>query len=351
MQVKFFNPGQEFKNNKEEYVNEWTRVREAGDLILRDDVKRFEESLAKYVGTKYAVGLNSGTDALLIALKSIGIKQGDKVLVPSHTFVATAQVVAQLGAEPVLYDLGSGITMIPNETKALIVAHIAGEFQIDDMETLVGNCRVMGIPLIEDACQALGATKNGKKAGSFGVAGAFSFYPAKILGGPGDGGALVTNDEGLYNFAIEYRNHWKKDYSEWGINSRLDNVLAAELDVKLRRIEETLARRDEVAFMYHGGLRKIVDITLPTHGRSFSERRVWQDYIIRTDKRDELYDFLKESGIETMKNEYPMPCGKLPNAEKYEAETLRLPINEVITDEEVGYVIEKIKEFYDTPNR
>ena len=342
MQVKFFNPGKEFELHEEEYTKAWTDVRKRGDLILRGDLEKFEKNFAKYVGTKYAVGLNSGTDALFIALKALGIKEGDKVLVPSHTFVATAQVVNQLGAEVVLYDLNEGRTMIPDETKAMIVAHIAGEFQVDGMERLVGNCRVIGIPLIEDACQALGATQNGKKAGSFGKAGAFSFYPAKILGGPGDGGALVTDDEEIYKFAIEYRNHWKKDYSQWGINSRLDNILAAELNLKLARIDKTLARRQEVAMMYYEGLKDIKEITLPNN----TPNRSWQDYIIRTEKRDELYDFLKENGVETMKNHYDMPIGKLPIAEKYEAETLRLPINEVITDEEVEYVIEKMKLFY-----
>lgn len=350
MQVKFFNPGLEFKNNEEEYTNEWLRVRRAGDLILRNDVEEFEKNFAKYVGTKYAIGLNSGTDALFIVLKALGIGVGDKVLVPSHTFVATAQVVNQLGAEVMLYDISQNFE--DNEldgVKALIVAHIAGEF-MTDMSTQIDKAEILGIPIIEDACQALGATQNGKKAGSFGKAGAFSFYPAKILGGPGDGGALVTDDEEVYKFAMEYRNHWKKDYSQWGINSRLDNVIAAELNLKLARIGKTLAKREEIAEMY---LEYLKNIQL---GNLFDlpnkiEGRVWQDFIVRVGAdnggdRDKLYDFLKENGVETMKNEYPMPCGKLPHATKYEAETLRLPINEVITDEEVKYVIEKIKEFY-----
>lgn len=344
MQVKFFNPPKEFELHEEEYTKIWKDVRKRGDLILRKDVEEFEKNFANYVGTKYAVALNSGTDALLIALKAIGIKKGDKVLVPSHTFVATAQVVNQLGAEVVLYDLGefTDFSARLDDIKAIIVAHIAGELS-HDMQRVAENSKLSGIPVIEDACQALGATQNGKKAGSFGKAGAFSFYPAKILGGPGDGGALVTDDEKIYQFALDYRNHWKSDYSQWGINSRLDNVLAAELNVKLGRIDRTLARRFEIAKMYLTGLSPI-KIGMPDN----KVTRVWQDFIIQTAKRDELYNFLKENGIETMKNEYPMPCGKLPNAAKYESETLRLPINEVITDEEVKYVISKIKEFYDS---
>ena len=345
MIVKFFQPGREFELREEEYTKAWKDVRSRGDLILRKDVEEFEKEFARYIGTKYAVGLNSGTDALFIALKAIGIKEGDKVLVPSHTFVATIQVIVQLGAYPVIYDKGNEVKDIKmlidvlKDIKAIIVAHIAGEFMCQ-MEEL----QKFNIPVLEDACQALGAMQNGKKAGSFGTAGAFSFYPAKILGGPGDGGALVTNDEKIYKFALDYRNHWKSDYSQWGINSRLDNVIAAELNIKLARIDKTLERRREIARMYYDNL-SFKGLPLITPNKT--EGRVWQDFIVNFGEyRDDIYNFLKENGVETMKNEYPMPCGKLPNAAKYEAETLRLPINEVITNEEVFYVIEKIKEFY-----
>lgn len=343
MQVKFFNPGKEFELHEEEYTKTWKDVRKRGDLILRKDVEEFEANFAKYIGVKYCVGLNSGTDALFIALKALGIKEGDRVLVPSHTFVATAQVVAQLGAEVVLFDIEEDLTD-KGSIKAIIVAHIAGEMY-EGMQMIKNFSTLAGIPVIEDACQALGATQNGKKAASFGKAGAFSFYPAKILGGPGDGGALVTDDEEVYKFAMEYRNHWKSDYSQWGINSRLDNILAAELNIKLARIEKTLARRKEIAMAYSDGLMN-TGVVVPIN----SEGRVWQDYIIRTEKRDELYDYLMANGCEVMRNEYPMPCGKLPNAAKYEAETLRLPISEVHTDEEIEYVINCIKKFYERPN-
>lgn len=347
MHIKFFDPAKEFELHKEEYTKVWQDVRSRGDLILRKDVEQFEQAFAQYIGVKYAVGLNSGTDALLIALKALGIKEGDKVLVPSHTFVATAQVVNQIGAQPIIYDMGTKaeyqiIDMaVRYSVKCIMVAHIAGEFMLPNMKKLIDWANTEKIPVIEDACQALGATQEGKLAGSFGNTAAFSFYPAKILGGPGDAGALVTNDEKIYQFAQDYRNHWKSDYSLWGINSRLDNVIAAELNVKLTRIAETLKRREEIANKYRAEL--MTDIFLPNVG----EGRVWQDFIINVgENRDKLYEFLKEQGIETMKNEYPMPIPKLSNAKKYEAKTLRLPINEVITDEEVDYVISKLKEFY-----
>ena len=337
MNIKFFNPALEFKQHQEEYVNNFIDVRSRGDLILRGDLEKFEKDFAKYVGTKYAVGVNSGTDALLIALKALDVKPEDRILVPSHTFVATAQVVAQIGAIPVLYDMDTNFEEIHDDIKCVMVAHIAGEI-MPNFEALLELARVLKIPIVEDACQALGAKMNGKLAGSFGKVGCFSFYPAKILGSPGDGGALVTDDEEVYKFALEYRNHWKCDYSNWGINSRLDNVWASELNLKLARLDKVLARRKEIAYKYHTKLK----CGLPL----WDDNRVWQDFVIESGKRDELYEFLKEAGIETMKNGYPMPIGKLPVAQKYEENTLRIPINEVLTDEEQDYIIKKINEFY-----
>jgi dTDP-4-amino-4,6-dideoxygalactose transaminase len=340
MKVRFFDPGKGYKKIRKEVLKEVDRVLTAGDLILRADVEQFEKTLAEYVGTKYAVALNSGTDALYLALMALGVKQGDRVLVPAHTFVATAQVVNQLGATPVLYDLGSWDGQLEG-IKTVICAHIAGEFDWI-FESLLKAANEAGIPLVEDACQALGAVKNGKKAGSFGVAGCFSFYPAKILGGYGDAGGLVTDDENLANEVRELRNHYKKDYSKWGINSRLDNVQAAILNIKFKNHNIALISRAWIAEKYKA-LEGVVGLP------NYTEGRVWQDYVIRTEKRDALYDFLKSKGVETMKNEYHFPIPKPPVSVKYEAETLRLPCNENITEKEVQYVIDCVKEFYANP--
>lgn len=334
MAVRFFNPSKDYKKYKKEIDSEIKRVLEAGDLILRADGEKFEQDFARFVGTKYAVGLNSGTDALYLSLWALGIKAGDEVLVPSHTFVATAQVVAQLGATPVLYE--NNTFEVTPKTKAIMVAHIAGEFGCDFKEF-----RNLGVPIIEDACQALGAVQDAKKAGSFGLTGCFSFYPAKILGCYGDGGALVTDNEIIYNEIKELRNHYKKDYSKWGINSRLDNIQAAILNVKLKYLPETLEKRAHYASIYQKKLKKY-PLGLP----KLEEGRVWQDYIIRTPWRDELYSFLKERGIETMKNEYAFPIPKLPNSLLYESQSLRLPCNEHLYLKEVYEVIDAIDEFF-----
>lgn len=340
--VKFFDPGLSYQMLRPEIDLEMQRVLSSGDLILREDVERFEKTLADFVGTKYAVGLNSGTDALYLALKAAGIGKGDTVAVPSHTFVATAQVVVQVGAEPLLvdlYDMDLNFEFYM-PCKAIMPAHIAGDF-CADMRSLIAEAKERGMLVIEDACQALGAEQHGKKAGAWGDMGAFSFYPAKILGAYGDAGALVTDNEEYANEVRELRNHYKKDYSKWGINSRLDNLQAAVLNVKFKYLSQTLARREAIALHY---LEELEDVLIFTPNPS--PGRVWQDFIIETDKRDELYDFLKEQGIETMKNEYPMPIAKKILAGSFEVHSLRLPINEVLTDEEIDYVIIKIKEFY-----
>lgn len=335
MTIKFFNPAKEFKLHEKEYTKEWKRVRSNGDLILREDVENFEKNLSKFVGVKYGVGVNSGTDALFIALKALGVGKGDRILVPSHTFVATVQVVQQVGAIPVLYDMDSIFEMTAG-VKGIIVAHIAGEIT-GDMKLLKKIAKQENMFIIEDSCQALGAVQYGKKAGSFGDIGCFSFYPAKVLGCPGDAGMLVTNSKKIYDFAIEFRNHWKKDYSQWGINSRLDNVLASELNIKLKRLPKTLKRREQIAKMYLKGLKEVM---LPKDTKG----RIWQDFIIRVPSilRDELYEYLKKEEIETMKNEYPMPVKKGNISIEYESQSLRLPINEVLTDKEVKHIIKKI---------
>lgn len=347
--IRFFNPGLAYRNIKDEVDSEMQRVLSAGDLILRSDVEKFERTLAEYVGTKYAVGLNSCTDALYLALRALKIGPGDEVLVPSRTFVATAQVVVQVGATPVFYDLDGALTY-GEKVKAIIPVHIEGAFD-NNFGHILETAKEKGWHIIEDAAQALGASMQKEDeytgeiieqgmAGSFGDAGCFSFYPAKILGAYGDAGALVTNNEEIYKYVKDCRNHFKDDARDWGVNSRLDNLQATVLNVRFKHLPKMLERRKEIAEMYQDGLMGILE--LPWH----TEGRVWQDYIVNTKKRDALYEYLKENGIETLKNNYPFPIKKLPLAQAYEDETLRLPCNELLTNEEVGEVIEQVKQFF-----
>lgn len=319
--VRFFDPGMWYRAHKEEIDLEISRVLSAGDLILRDDVERFEENLAKFVGTKYAVALNSGTDALVLAAKALNWRDRI-VVVPSHTFKATAGAMLTAGAKVVIADLDG---TIPGVFMDVVVSvHIAGELS-----------QKSPYPYIEDAAQALGAVKNPTS-----LAQTWSFYPAKILGAYGDAGALTTNDERVYEYVKEARNHFKSDNRDFGINSRMDNLQAAILNVKFKYLPGFLARREEIAMMY----KDLRGVELP----NYQPGRVWQDYIVRTPRRDTLHEALKAQGVETLKNEYPWSpeYPKPPLAAKYEAETLRLPCNPDLTDGEVEYVIEKINEFF-----
>lgn len=326
MQVRFFQPGLWYSQHRDEILPEIDRVLTAGDLILRADGETFEKNLAAFCGKQYAVGLNSGTDALYLALKAVGVKEGDDVIVSAHTFVASVQVIVQLGANPILVDMDDNWKkhITPNTT-ACIPCHIAGE--VLDWEP------VDGIHMIDDACQGIGAQ------GYKGVIQCWSFYPAKILGAYGDAGGITTDGEEYARDIKDLGNHWKSDYSKWGINSRLDNVQAVVLNVKLKYLHKALARRKEVAQMYIAGIRSIEG--LPND----NDNRVWQDFIFYHVDRDGLYEHLKSAGIETMKNEYPFPIAKKSRAFNFERNTLRLPCNENLTDEEVMYVIETINSF------
>lgn len=346
MEVRFVDFPKQYRKNKQEIDNAISEVINSGRLILQQEVEEFEEKLAKFVGTKHAIGVNSGTDALFLSLKALGIGPGDEVITVGHTFHATVEAIVWNGATPILVDVNESDSMmniqnvkdaITSRTRAIIPVHLMGDMV--DMVALEGIALENNLLIIEDACQALGSEINGRKAGAWGYTGCFSFYPAKILGSLGDAGAITTNDDLLAEELKNMRNHYKYNPGKYGFNSRLDNLQAAVLSVKIDHIEEILQRREEIAKMYDKGLKGVI---LP-HKRS---GRVYQDYIIRTDKRDELADFLKKNGIETMKNDYHFP-DELPKPEDtidLERQTLRLPCNDVLEDEEINYVIEKVNE-------
>lgn len=341
--IRFFNPLLTYVAHQEEFDAAYQRVMSTGELVGPDrkDVLEFEANLAAFTGKKHAVGLNSGTDALYLSLQALGIVFGDEVIVSSHTFVASLQVVHQLGAIPIQVDLGEDWQQyITPKTKAVIPCHIAGE--------VLNWSPVEDIPMIDDSCQALGAS------GLKGIIQCWSFYPAKILGAFGDAGGITTDDETLARDIKDLGNHWKSDYSKWGINSRMDNLQAAFLNVRMKYLWDAINRRKAIATSYnrafqdHFDAQKVSDIAFkkPYKIPNFSNGRVWQDYILVTDDRDRLFEFLKSKGVETMKNEYPFPVPKKEKAYSYESNSLRLPCNENLTDEEVQTVIEAVNSFY-----
>lgn len=330
--IRFFDPAKTYAAHKDEFDTAYERVMSTGELVGPDrkDVLEFEANLAKFTGKKYAVALNSGTDALYLSLKALGISEGDEVIVSSHTFVASLQVIVQLGATPVQVDLGEDWqAYITPKTKAVIPCHIAGE--VLNWQRATNQI----IPMVDDSCQALGAS------GLIGDIQCWSFYPAKILGAFGDAGGITTDDEKLARDIKDLGNHWKSDYSKWGVNSRMDNLQAAFLNVRMKYLPDAIARRREIAEMYDTRLDKLY-IKTPIQ----NEGRVYQDYIIEVDNRGSLYEYLKAQGIETMKNDYFFPVPKKEKATKYESRTLRLPCNENLQDSEIEEVIKAVNTFY-----
>lgn len=365
-----------FVNYPEHYRRMWDEVIDAisealskGDLLLRGQLRQFEQDIASFVGTKYAVGLNSGTDAMLLSLKAANISSGDEVITVAHTFVATISVIVFCGAKPVLVDVGEDMNMnveqieqsITPKTKAIIPVHLNG--RLCDMKRLMKIAKEHNLIIIEDAAQALGATFQGKKAGFFGLTGCFSLYPAKILGAAGDGGFLTTSEEEVDGNIRLLRDHGQDRKTGniffYGFNSRLDNIQAAILNVKMKYLPKWIERRREIAKIYHEGLSDISKIKLPPPPTSTGPYYdVYQNYVIRAKNRDNLVKFLENKGVEAIvswripNHFHPalkLKHFKLPVTEQLCNEVVSLPLYPELTNEQAEYVISVLHDFYEKP--
>lgn len=339
-----------------------------GRFILGPEVKNFEEAFARYLGVQYAVGVGSGTDALLFSLKALGVTKGDEVIVPALTFVATAYAILHLEAEPVFADVHpETLTLDPasvrkrvtRRTRVILPVHLYGHpADMDPLKDLAGK---RGIKIAEDACQAHGASWKGKKAGGLSDAGCFSFYPTKNLGAFGDGGMVVTSSAKIAEHVRRMRNAGRDPqgrHQELGWASRLDSVQAAVLNVKLKYLDQWNARRRAIAARYH---RLLADIPLKLPREAKGAGHVYHLYAVRVpeQKRDALAKFLLEKGIETAVH-YRLPVHRqpfyerlttknqrrLPIAEKVTSEILSLPLFPEMTEDEVDRVAAAISEFY-----
>lgn len=365
--VRFVDPAKSYKAVKTEIDAAYFEVMTKGDLIARGQLSTFEENLAKFVGTKYAVGLNSGYDALHMSLRAAGIRSGDEVIVPAHTFVATCSAVVNVGATPVLVDVGKDFNVdcdtieaaLTPRTKGIIPVHLSG--YMADMVRVSEIARVHNLAVIEDACQSLGAGMTDTErrlAGAWGLTGCWSFYPFKILGGYGDGGAITTNDPDVAAFARRMRYNGEDrptgEYHGHGFTCLLDNLQAAFLDVKLRYLPKWIVRRQAIAEKYREALSDLPDLLLPHYADSRRDH-VYQNYTLRSGRGNEFSEFLKANGVEVLtqfrKPYYRHTALKLNDRGFSETEALSrevcsLPMNAELEDHEVDYVIATVRKFY-----
>lgn len=347
---------------RQEMAEAFQKVYDTGWFIQGGECAAFEKEFAAYHGVKEAVGVANGLDAIRLALQALGIGDGDEVIIPSNTFIATALAVSAVGATPVLVDpdpdtcnmCGKGLEeALTPKTKAVVPVHLYG--QTAQMDEVMAFARRHDLFVVEDCAQAHGAQFQGKKAGTFGDAGCFSFYPGKNLGALGDGGAVITNDPALaakvrslgnYGSGEKYHHLYK------GLNSRLDEMQAAFLRIKLRHLDEYNRERDAAARSYLAGIHNPL-IRLPKVGAD--RTHIWHIFSIRCQTRDDLRDYLAAKGIETVSH-YPVAIAdqpayadedlpRLPLAEEIAATELGLPLYVGITREELNYVIDAVNQY------
>ncbi len=345
-------------------LNTIDRCLTGGQYILGDHVKQFEHQFAKYIDTKYCIGVANGAQALEIGLLALGIGKGDEVITVSLSAAETALAISHTGATPVFVDIDHYYQMDPDKieavitsrTKAILPVHLYG--QLADMQRITKFAKKYKLFLIEDACQAHGASfGRNNMAGSLGTIAAFSFYPTKNLGAYGDAGAITTNSTRLYNKCIKLRNSGKTnryEHVQKGINSRLDEIQAAILLHKLPYLKRFNKKRVRIAKLYHTYLDNIKELELPKLRKNTSH--VFHLFVIQTKKRNALQAYLKQNGIETRVH-YPIPIHKqtcykeyqhvsLPNTEQATREILSLPIHPYLTDAEVRFVCNHIRRFF-----
>jgi dTDP-4-amino-4,6-dideoxygalactose transaminase len=333
---------------------------------MQKDLSNFEARLAKFTGAKYAVGVANATDGLQMLLMAGGIQGGDEVIFCSHTMVATASAIHFAGGTPVPVEVGSDHTIDPDsirqsitpKTKAIVVTQLNG--RCANMDPIVAIAKEKGLQVYEDAAQALGAKYKNRHAGTFDMGGCISFYPAKILGCLGDGGAVLCNDEKVYNKLLLLRDHGRGHDGEvvtWGFNSRLDNLQAAFLDQQFDHYDEVMARRRHLASLYHKRLSGNSLVRLPpAPGQEADHFDVFQNFEIEAENRDGLKAYLKDHGVGTLiqwggKAVHQFPglglTQKLPKTDKIFTKLLMLPLNMFVTDQDINYVCDKVMAFYE----
>ena len=365
VKIPFFNYPHIFTSQEKDMISVIQDVGRRGAFIMQKDLADFEKNLAAYTGAKYAVGVANATDGLQMALMAGGVKPGDEVIFCTHTMVATASAIHFAGAVPVPIEAGPDHLMDPDaiesaitkRTKAIMPTQLNG--RTANMEAIQAIADKHGLVVFEDASQALGSKFKGKCAGTFGAGSCISFYPAKILGCLGDGGAVLTNDEEAHRKLLLLRDHGRDDSGDvvlWGFNSRLDNIQAAILDYQLKRYQGVVDRRRSMAALYQERLESLEQLALPPAPDSDPDHfDVFQNYEIEAERRDELKAYLDENGVGTLiqwggKAVHQFRklgfAQSLPYTERLVERMLMLPMNMSLSDDDVGYVCDCVWSFY-----
>lgn len=368
--VPFFDWKALYAERAGEYRRILDETASAGGFILQAAVKEFETTLATYLGVRHAIGLSDCTNAMLLGLRASGVEPGDEVIIPGHSFIAAAQsihfaggtvVPVELNGDDWLIDPDAVRAAITPHTRAIMAVHVNG--RVCDMAAIRAIADDHGLLVFEDAAQALGAKIDGVPAGRFGQWGAFSFYPSKTLGCFGDAGALVTDDDAIAERVRAMRNHGAgpdkvipADCAIWGTNARIDNLHAAILTYKLGWYDQAIARRRVIAARYHDALQGVAELDLPPPPDSDPGRfDIFQNYELCCDHRDELRVHLADLGIGTIVQWGGTGIHQfrnlglerlLPRTDRFFARSLLLPMNHLLTDAQIGRVIDGVREFF-----
>jgi dTDP-4-amino-4,6-dideoxygalactose transaminase len=365
--VPFFSYPHIYNQYETEMFDIMMNVVKRGAFIHQNENWEFEKNLANFLDAKFSLGVANCTDGLLLALRAAGIGRGSEVIFCSHTFVATASAIHHAGAKPIPVECGADHLIdtkaieaaITPRTKAIMPTQLNG--QVCDMDEIMRICKKHNLILIEDAAQSLGAKYKGKSAGTFGLASAYSFYPAKVIGCFGDGGAVVTNDQALRDEVFLLRDHGRPaigDVSKWGLNSRLDTLHAAILDFKLSKYPLDIERRREIAQMYQDGLGDVAEMTLPLAPNANPDKyEIFQNYEVEAEAkvREKLRAYLTENGVGTIlqwggKAVHEFKGLKLryslPFTEGLMRRSFLLPMNTSLTNEDVAHVVSQIRTFF-----
>jgi dTDP-4-amino-4,6-dideoxygalactose transaminase len=363
--VPFFAYPHIFISQEEAFMDIIRDVGRRGAFIMQKDLSDFEGNLAAYTGAKYAVGVGNATDALQIGLMAGGAGQGDEIIFCSHTMVATAAAIHFAGANPIPVEAGPDHLIDPEviesaitlRTKAIMPTQLNG--RTANMDAIEAIADKHGIEIYEDAAQALGSKFKGKCSGTFGKAACISFYPAKVLGCLGDGGAILTSDENVYGRILSLRDHGRNQSGEivmWGMNSRLDNLQAALLGHQLKNYPQVIERRRNIAGLYRERLGQLEEIVLPPGPDNDPDHfDVYQNYEIEAKRRDELQAYLREKGVGTLiqwggkavhKFQKLGFAQSLPFTEHLFERMLMIPLNMSLSDDDVHYVCDCIINFY-----